>query len=110
VKRLTLTPHYDPRVEEFVVNEMLSLFEQAEEAEVKAEEEEKKRQQEKEEKKKQEEKQKMLAENVTSEDKGKAFASEHDPLVLILQEQLATQKAEQEQLKEDVKNLTESQH
>ncbi|MCI83516.1 hypothetical protein A2U01_0104792, partial [Trifolium medium] len=35
--------------------------------------------------------------------------SEHDPLVLILQEQLATQKAEQEQLKEEVKNLSESQ-
>ncbi|MCI67294.1 hypothetical protein A2U01_0088552, partial [Trifolium medium] len=29
-------------------------------------------------------------------------ASEHDPLVLILQEQLETQKAEQEQLKEDI--------
>ncbi|MCI58426.1 hypothetical protein A2U01_0079681, partial [Trifolium medium] len=46
----------------------------------------------------------------TSEDKGKAVASEHDPLVLILQEQLATQKAELELLKEEVKNLTESQH
>ncbi|MCI39588.1 hypothetical protein A2U01_0060820, partial [Trifolium medium] len=44
------------------------------------------------------------------EDKGNAVASEHDPLVLILQEQLATQKAEQELLREDVKNLTESQH
>ncbi|MCI94916.1 hypothetical protein A2U01_0116214, partial [Trifolium medium] len=42
----------------------------------------------------------------TSEDKGKAVASEHDPLVLILQQQLATQKAEQELLKEEVKNLT----
>ncbi|MCI83968.1 hypothetical protein A2U01_0105244, partial [Trifolium medium] len=31
----------------------------------------------------------------TSEDKGKAVAFEHDPLVLILQEQLATQKTEQ---------------
>ncbi|MCI83974.1 hypothetical protein A2U01_0105250, partial [Trifolium medium] len=37
-------------------------------------------------------------------------ASEHDPLVLMLQEQLATQKAKQELLKEEVKNLTESQH
>ncbi|MCI12193.1 hypothetical protein A2U01_0033296 [Trifolium medium] len=46
----------------------------------------------------------------TSEDKGKAIASEHDPLVLLLQEQLATQKAEQELLKEEVKNLTESHH
>ncbi|MCI39463.1 hypothetical protein A2U01_0060695, partial [Trifolium medium] len=35
---------------------------------------------------------------------------DHDPLVLILQEQLASQKAEQEILKEDVKNLTENQH
>ncbi|MCI43494.1 hypothetical protein A2U01_0064731, partial [Trifolium medium] len=68
----TLTPHYDPRVEEFVVNEVLSVFKQAEEEE--------------------------------------AAASEHDPLVLILQEQLPTQKAEQELLKEEVKNLTESQH
>ncbi|MCI33735.1 hypothetical protein A2U01_0054952 [Trifolium medium] len=42
-------------------------------------------------------------------DKGKAVASEHDLLVLILQEQLATQKAEQELLKEEVKNLSESQ-
>ncbi|MCI97625.1 hypothetical protein A2U01_0118926, partial [Trifolium medium] len=41
---------------------------------------------------------------------GKAVASEHDPLVLRLQEQLATQKAEQELLIEEVKNLTESQH
>ncbi|MCI04501.1 hypothetical protein A2U01_0025548, partial [Trifolium medium] len=73
---------------------------------------------EEEEKKQQEEKQKMLTKKVTSdnmvintsEDKGKAVASEHDPLVLILQEQLTTQKAEQELLKEDVKNLTESQH
>ncbi|MCI96172.1 hypothetical protein A2U01_0117472, partial [Trifolium medium] len=39
-----------------------------------------------------------------------AVASEHDPLVLILQEQLETQKAEQELLKEEVKNLTENQH
>ncbi|MCI72785.1 hypothetical protein A2U01_0094049, partial [Trifolium medium] len=46
----------------------------------------------------------------TSEDKGKTVASEYDPLVLILQEQLATQKAEQELLKKEVKNLTESQH
>ncbi|MCI58648.1 hypothetical protein A2U01_0079903, partial [Trifolium medium] len=44
------------------------------------------------------------------EDKGKAVASEHDPLVLILQEQLVTQKTEQELLKEEVKNLTESQN
>ncbi|MCI50548.1 hypothetical protein A2U01_0071792, partial [Trifolium medium] len=44
------------------------------------------------------------------EDKGKVVASEHDPLVLMLQEQLLTQKAEQELLKEEVNNLTESQH
>ncbi|MCI80997.1 hypothetical protein A2U01_0102269, partial [Trifolium medium] len=57
--------------------------------------------------KQQEEKQKMLTENVTSdnmvvntsENKGKAVVSEHDPLVLLLQEQLATQKAEHELLK-----------
>ncbi|MCI84240.1 hypothetical protein A2U01_0105516, partial [Trifolium medium] len=36
-------------------------------------------------------------------------ASEHDPLVLILQEHLVTQKAEQELLKEEVKNLSENQ-
>ncbi|MCI52506.1 hypothetical protein A2U01_0073750, partial [Trifolium medium] len=80
------------------------MFKQAEEEEVKVEEEERKRQKEEEEKKKeQEEKQKMLTGNVSSDkmmvnmskDKGKAVASEHDPLVLILQEQLATQKAEQ---------------
>ncbi|MCI56999.1 hypothetical protein A2U01_0078250, partial [Trifolium medium] len=54
VKRLTLTLHYDPRVEEFVVNEMLAVFKQAEdEEEIKAEEEAKQRQKE-EEKKKQE--------------------------------------------------------
>ncbi|MCI37189.1 hypothetical protein A2U01_0058413 [Trifolium medium] len=39
VKRLTLTPHYDPRVEEFVVNEVLTVFKQAEEEKIKAEEE-----------------------------------------------------------------------
>ncbi|MCI83027.1 hypothetical protein A2U01_0104302, partial [Trifolium medium] len=48
VKRLTLTPHYDPRVEDFVVNEVLTLFKQAEEEEVKAEEEAKRRQEEEE--------------------------------------------------------------
>ncbi|MCI96633.1 hypothetical protein A2U01_0117933, partial [Trifolium medium] len=34
---------------------------------------------------------------------------EHDPLVLSLQEQLTTQKAETEQIKEDGKNLIETQ-
>ncbi|MCI25310.1 hypothetical protein A2U01_0046500, partial [Trifolium medium] len=76
LKRLTLTPHYDQRVEEYVVNEVSSLFKQDEEAEAKAEEEKKKQE---------EEKQKMLTEKVTSdnmmvntsEDKGKAVASEH---------------------------------
>ncbi|MCI91741.1 hypothetical protein A2U01_0113036, partial [Trifolium medium] len=57
-------------------------------------EQEEKRRQEEQEKKEQEEKQKMLTENVTSERvieaKGKAVESEHDPPVLILQEQLAT--------------------
>ncbi|MCI58797.1 hypothetical protein A2U01_0080052, partial [Trifolium medium] len=72
-------------------------FKQGEEEEVKAEEEAKTRQEE-EEKRKQEEKQKLLTEKNTSddmvietferivEDKGKAVASEHDPLVLMLQE------------------------
>ncbi|MCI50520.1 hypothetical protein A2U01_0071764, partial [Trifolium medium] len=95
-KRLTLTPHYDPRVEEFVVNEVLSMFKQYEEEWLKAEEEEKRRSKEEEkirleeeEKKKQEEQQRMLSVNVTSEHKGKAVAYDHDPLVLLLQEQLA---------------------
>ncbi|MCI49836.1 hypothetical protein A2U01_0071080, partial [Trifolium medium] len=78
-KILTLTPHYDPRVEDFVVNKVLSVFKLAEEEEAKAEEEEKRRKEE-EEKKELEEKQKMLYVNVTPEDKGKAFAYEHDPL------------------------------
>ncbi|MCI54875.1 hypothetical protein A2U01_0076125, partial [Trifolium medium] len=82
---------------------------QVEEEEVKAEEEEKRRkEEEEEEKKQQEEKQKRLSEFVTPEDKGKAVAYDHDPLVLLLQEQLTTQKAETEQIK-DVKNLTETQ-
>ncbi|MCI89276.1 hypothetical protein A2U01_0110564, partial [Trifolium medium] len=42
-KRLTLTPHYDPRVEDMVVNEVLSAFNLFEEELVKAEEEEKRR-------------------------------------------------------------------
>ncbi|MCI12194.1 hypothetical protein A2U01_0033297 [Trifolium medium] len=42
VKRLTLTPHYDPTVEEFVVNEVLSVFKQAEEEEKRKQEEEEK--------------------------------------------------------------------
>ncbi|MCI28938.1 hypothetical protein A2U01_0050141 [Trifolium medium] len=71
---------------------------------------------EEEEKKKQEEEHRLkdtsgdiVIETSEHKDKGKAVATEHDPLVLMLQEQLATQKADQEQLKEDVKNLTESQ-
>ncbi|MCI49995.1 hypothetical protein A2U01_0071239, partial [Trifolium medium] len=43
VKRLTLTPHYDPRVEDFVLNDVLNLFKLTEEEEVKAEEEAKRR-------------------------------------------------------------------
>ncbi|MCI55036.1 hypothetical protein A2U01_0076286, partial [Trifolium medium] len=93
-KRLTLTPHYDPRVEEFVVNDVLSVFKLFEEGEVKAEEEENRRKEE-EEKKKQEEQQKKLSVNITPEDKWKEVAIEPHPLVLILQEQLAAQKAEQ---------------
>ncbi|MCI30595.1 hypothetical protein A2U01_0051805, partial [Trifolium medium] len=38
-KRLTLTPHYDPRVEEIVVNDVLSMFKLFEEEQNKAEEE-----------------------------------------------------------------------
>ncbi|MCI95327.1 hypothetical protein A2U01_0116625, partial [Trifolium medium] len=52
----------------------------------------------------------MLSVNITPEDKGKEVADEPHPLVLLLQEQLAAQKAEQEHIKEDVKNLTEGQH
>ncbi|MCI38971.1 hypothetical protein A2U01_0060200, partial [Trifolium medium] len=107
-----------PRVEDFVVNEVLSLFKQDEEERLKAEEEEKKRREEEEkkrleeeeEKKLQEEQQKVLALNVTPKDKGKEIAVEHHPLVLILQEQLETQKVEQENIKEEVKNLSEGQH
>ncbi|MCI17615.1 hypothetical protein A2U01_0038764 [Trifolium medium] len=43
-------------------------------------------------------------------DKGKsAVVSDPNPLVLKLQEDLAAQKAEQALLKEEVRNLTESQ-
>ncbi|MCI39659.1 hypothetical protein A2U01_0060891, partial [Trifolium medium] len=43
VNRLTLTPHYDARVEEFVVNEVLNAFKLArEEEELRTEEEEEK--------------------------------------------------------------------
>ncbi|MCI89767.1 hypothetical protein A2U01_0111056, partial [Trifolium medium] len=69
-----------------------------------AEEEELRIEEDEEEKRKQEEKQKLPTEKDTSDvmvietseciDKGKVVASEHDPLVLRLQEQLATQKAE----------------
>ncbi|MCI83235.1 hypothetical protein A2U01_0104510, partial [Trifolium medium] len=39
--------------------------------------------------------------NVTSKDKGKEVATEPHPPVLLLQEQLAAQKAETDQIKED---------
>ncbi|MCI41433.1 hypothetical protein A2U01_0062666, partial [Trifolium medium] len=52
----------------------------------------------------------MLSVNITLEDKGKQVADKPHPLVLLLQEQLAAQKAEIDQIKEDVKNLTEEQH
>ncbi|MCI38943.1 hypothetical protein A2U01_0060172, partial [Trifolium medium] len=55
-KRLTLTPHYDSRVEDFVVNEVLSLFKQVEEEFVKAEEEAKRREEEEQRKREEEEK------------------------------------------------------
>ncbi|MCI70605.1 hypothetical protein A2U01_0091868, partial [Trifolium medium] len=42
-KRLTLTPHYNPRVEDYVVNEVLLVFKYFEEELSKAEEEEKRR-------------------------------------------------------------------
>ncbi|MCI35129.1 hypothetical protein A2U01_0056350, partial [Trifolium medium] len=104
----TLTPHYDPRVEEIVMNEVLSVFNRFEEERIKAEEEEKRRKEE-EKKKLQEEQQKVLALNVAPKNKGKEIATEHDPLILQIQEQLAAQKAEQKKIKEDVKNLTEGQ-
>ncbi|MCI84585.1 hypothetical protein A2U01_0105863, partial [Trifolium medium] len=71
---------------------------------------EEKRRKEAEEKRQQEEEElKRLSDLATQEDKGQASTSEHDPLLLLVQEQLATQKAEQEKLKEDVKNLSEGQ-
>ncbi|MCI39422.1 hypothetical protein A2U01_0060653, partial [Trifolium medium] len=88
--------------------EVLSVFKSFEEEQVKAEEEEKRRLEE-EEKKKQEEQQMMSSLHITSVDKGKEVAAEPHPLILLLQEQLAAQKAEQEKIKEDVKNLTEGQ-
>ncbi|MCI92639.1 hypothetical protein A2U01_0113935, partial [Trifolium medium] len=42
-KRLTLTPHYDPRVEDHVINDVLSAFKSFEDELVKAEEEAKRR-------------------------------------------------------------------
>ncbi|MCI47062.1 hypothetical protein A2U01_0068303, partial [Trifolium medium] len=100
-KRLTLTPHYDPRVEDFVISEVLSVFKSFEEEQAKAEaekrrlkEEEKKKKEE--EKKKLEEQQKILYLNIAQEDKGNEVATELHPLVLVLQEQLAAQKVEQE--------------
>ncbi|MCI98345.1 hypothetical protein A2U01_0119648, partial [Trifolium medium] len=51
----------------------------------------------------------MSSMNISPEDKGKEVAIEPHPLVLLLQEQFAAQKAEEEQIKEDVKNLTEGQ-
>ncbi|MCI85267.1 hypothetical protein A2U01_0106546, partial [Trifolium medium] len=42
----------------------------------------------------------MLSVQKSPEDKGKEV--EHDPLLLLVQEQLAAQKAEQEKIKEDV--------
>ncbi|MCI39875.1 hypothetical protein A2U01_0061107, partial [Trifolium medium] len=84
-KRLTLIPHYDLRVEEIVVNEVLSAFNLFEEEFVKAEEE-KKRRKEAEEKRQQEEEEKLkrLFELATQEDKGQTSAYEHDPLLLIV--------------------------
>ncbi|MCI28765.1 hypothetical protein A2U01_0049967 [Trifolium medium] len=115
-KRLTLTPHYDPRVEEIVVYEVLSVFKTFDEELTKAEEEEKrrleeeKRRLEEEEKKRQEDQQKLLSVNITPEDRGKqAVESEPHPLVLVLQEKLVTQAVEQEKIKEDIKNLSEGQ-
>ncbi|MCI00382.1 hypothetical protein A2U01_0021400 [Trifolium medium] len=108
MKRLTLISHED------LEQERLKRIE-----EKRLQEEEKKRQEE------EEAQQKLLSENnvahspdymdaETSEqdnfDKGKATVSNSDTLVLKLQEDLAAQKAEQELLKEEVKNLTESQH
>ncbi|MCI39232.1 hypothetical protein A2U01_0060463, partial [Trifolium medium] len=97
-KRLTLAPHYDPRVEDFVVNEVLSVFKSFEEELTKAEEE--KRRFEEEEKKKLEEQHKILSVNIAPEDKGKDVAEEPHPLVLVLQEQLEAHKVEQEKIKE----------
>ncbi|MCI63080.1 hypothetical protein A2U01_0084337, partial [Trifolium medium] len=85
----TLTPHYDPRVEDFVVNEVLSVFKSFEEELTKAEKEanrrveEEKRRIKEEEKKRQEDQQQQLSVNFAPEDKGKQVVeSEPHPLVL----------------------------
>ncbi|MCI36040.1 hypothetical protein A2U01_0057262 [Trifolium medium] len=49
----------------------------------------------------------MISVQKSPEDKGQTSAYEHDPLLLLVQEQLAALKDEQEKIKEDVKNLTE---
>ncbi|MCI75928.1 hypothetical protein A2U01_0097197, partial [Trifolium medium] len=77
------TPHYDPRVEEFVVNEVLTVFKKAEEEEAKAEEEAKRRQEEEKRKQEKDTSDNMVIKTYVRviEDKGKEVASEHDPLV-----------------------------
>ncbi|MCI48883.1 hypothetical protein A2U01_0070126, partial [Trifolium medium] len=101
-KRLTLTPHYDPRVEDYVVNDVLSVFKLFDEELSKAEEEakrieeEEKRRIKEEKKKRQEDQQKQLSVNLTPEGKGKEVESEPHPLVLALQEQFEAHKVEQE--------------
>ncbi|MCI58047.1 hypothetical protein A2U01_0079300, partial [Trifolium medium] len=42
-------------------------------------------------------------------DKGQASTSEHDPLLLLLQEKLEAQEVEQENIKKNIKNLSEGQ-
>ncbi|MCI57619.1 hypothetical protein A2U01_0078870, partial [Trifolium medium] len=91
------------RVEEIVVNEVLSVFKTFDEELTKAEEEEKRRLEE--EKRRIEEEEKEEARRST---KGKQVVeSEPHPLVLVLQEQLQAQKVEQEKIKEDIRNLSE---
>ncbi|MCI61845.1 hypothetical protein A2U01_0083102, partial [Trifolium medium] len=64
---------------------------------------------EEEEKQRQEDQLKHLSVNITPEAKGKEIVAEPHPLVLVLQEKLEARSAEQERIKEELKNLSEGQ-
>ncbi|MCI40279.1 hypothetical protein A2U01_0061512, partial [Trifolium medium] len=105
-KRLTLTPDYDPRIVDHVVNEMVLVLNALEEEFFKAEEKEKNRLEEEENRKREEEKKNRIEEeekmrkedqllqlslNIAPEAKGKEIVAEPHPLVLVLQEKLEAQ-------------------